>query len=170
MADEPAKIVLGDTAITAIEGSPGRRWFRRTKGGPRRLTHCENCGAKLQGHWCAQCGQPAIDYRRSFRQVIADLLDEFLNWDSKVFATISLLLCRPWKLTNEFLAGHRVRYVHPLRLYLLASILFFFVVSYWAKAVHVTPNRFSPEQRAAIEAKLKTRICPLKCAPRWRTL
>ena len=45
-----------------------------------------------------------IDYRRSFRHVIADLLDEFLNWDSKFFATIGLLLVRPWRLTNQFLA------------------------------------------------------------------
>ena len=48
-----------------------------------------------------------IDYRRSFRHVIADLLDEFLNWDSKFFATIGLLLVRPWKLTNQFLAKTR---------------------------------------------------------------
>src|SRR5438132_14225712 len=120
MADEPAKIVLGDTAIAAIERRPGQRWFRRSKDRHRSLTHCENCGAQLHGHWCAQCGQAAIDYRRSFRHVIADLLDEFLNWDSKFFATVGLLVIRPWKLTNQFLAGHRVRYVHPLRLYLLA--------------------------------------------------
>ena len=102
------------------------------------LTHCENCGAQLQGHWCAQCGQPAIDYRRSFRHVIADLLDEFLNWDSKFFATIALLIFKPWRLTNEFLAGKRVRYANPLRLYLLASILFFFAVNYGAKGTHVS--------------------------------
>src|SRR5215467_16013676 len=148
MSDEPAKIILGDTAISAIEGTPGRRWFARRKDQLKPLTHCENCGAQLQGHWCAQCGQPAIDYRRSFRHVIADLLNEFLNWDSKFFATIVLLLVRPWKLTNDFLAGHRVRYVHPLRLYLLASILFFFAVNYWAKAIHVAPIDLSPSTRA----------------------
>src|SRR5881409_1702872 len=161
MADELAKIVLGDTAISAVEGgTPGRRWFRRKKDQDEPLTRCENCGAELQGHWCAQCGQPAIDYRRSFRHVIADLLDEFLNWDSKFFATIGLLLVRPWKLTNEFLAGHRVRYVHPLRLYLLASILFFFAVNYWAKAIPSALNRFSLEERVAIEAELKHKDVP----------
>mgnify|MGYP003693550787 CR=1 FL=1 len=45
----------------------------------------------------------------------------------------------PWKLTNEFLAGHRVRYVHPLRLYLLASILFFFAATYGIKSAHLQP-------------------------------
>jgi hypothetical protein len=46
-----------------------------------------------------------IEKRRSFRHVIADLLDAFLNWDSKFFATIGLVLVRPWKLTNQFLAN-----------------------------------------------------------------
>src|SRR6184192_3553765 len=155
MADEPAKIILGDTAISAIEATPGRRWFRRKKDREKPPTRCENCGAELQGHWCAQCGQPAIDYRRSFRHVIADLLNEFLNWDSKFFATIGLLIVRPWKLTNQFLAGHRVRYVHPLRLYLLASILFFFAVNYGAKGLHLEPGKLGPKDRVELEADLK---------------
>ena len=124
------------------------------------LTHCENCGAQLRGHWCAQCGQPAIDYRRSLQHVLVDLLDEFLSWDSKFFKTITWLVVQPWKLTNEFLAGHRIRYVRPLRLYLLASILFFFAVNYWAKAIHIAPNRFSPKERAAVEAELKKQDMP----------
>jgi hypothetical protein len=125
MDGEPAKIVLSDTAITAIEPPPGRRWFRQSKDRPRPLTHCENCGAQLTGYYCCRCGQAAVDYRRSFRHVIADVLESFLNWDSKFFATIALLILKPWRLTNEFLAGKRVRYVNPLRLYLLASVLFF---------------------------------------------
>jgi hypothetical protein len=157
MSDEPTKFILGDTAISAIEQSPPRRRFfgrRKTQRPP--FTHCENCGAQLHGHWCAQCGQPAIDYRRSFRHVIVDLLNEFLNWDSKFFRTLALLLVRPWKLTNDFLAGHRVRYVHPLRLYLLASILFFFAVNYWAKSIHLQPGKLTSENRAEIEAALDT--------------
>ena len=155
MADEPAKFVLGDTAITAIERTPGRRWFGRSKDRHRVLTHCENCGAPLTGHYCAQCGQAAVDYRRSFRHVIADVLDSFLNWDSKFFATIALLIFKPWRLTNKFLAGKRVCYVNPLRLYLLASILFFFAVNYGAKDLRFQPGKLGPKDRAELEADLK---------------
>src|SRR5437762_14297713 len=154
MADEPAKILLGDTAITAIERTPGPRWFGRSKDQPRRLTHCENCGAQLQGHYCAQCGQAAVDYRRSFRYVIADVLDSFLNWDSKFFTTIALLILKPWRLTNEFLAGKRVRYVNPLRLYLLASILFFFAVNKGGKGIRIDPTKFPEEKRAEVAAAI----------------
>jgi hypothetical protein len=133
MSDDPAKILLADTAITAGERSSDstRRFFRRKKkAGPPPLTHCENCGSLLTGRFCGQCGQPAVDYRRSFRHVIVDVLDSFLNWDSKFLASLVHLIVRPWKLTNEFLAGHRVRYLNPLRLYLLASVLFFFMANY----------------------------------------
>ena len=162
MPDELEKFVLGDTAISAIEQASSSRTglFGRRKRQPSVITHCENCGAQLQGHWCAKCGQPAIDYRRSFRHVIADLLNEFLNWDSKFFATIGLLLARPWKLTNQFLAGHRVRYVHPLRLYLLASILFFFAVNYGARGLRFEPGNLSPKDRAELEADLKKQDLP----------
>src|SRR6266852_7692939 len=160
MTDEPAKLILGDTAISALEEHPnGKRGFfgrRRRQRAP--LTHCENCGAQLTGRYCAQCGQAAVDYRRSFRHVIVDVLDSFLNWDSKFFATLGLLITRPWRLTNEFLAGKRVRYVHPLRLYLLASILFFFVVNYWAKAI--PQAKLSDRDRAEIQAELKNEDLP----------
>src|SRR6185437_14012389 len=92
---------------------------------------------------------------RSFRYVVADLLNEFLNWDSKFFTSIALLIFKPWRLTNEFLAGKRVRYVNPLRLYLLASILFFFAVNYGAKDLRLRPGKLSPKDRAELEADLK---------------
>jgi len=160
MADEPAKIVLGDTAISAIERTPGRRRFRRRKDRYRELKQCENCGAQLTGPYCGQCGQAAVDYRRSFRHVVADVLESFLNWDSKFFSTIALLILKPWRLTNEFLAGKRVRYVNPLRLYLLASILFFFAVNYGAKGLRFEPGKLSPKDRAELEADLKKEDLP----------
>jgi hypothetical protein len=166
MADEVTKLILGDTAISAIEQSPAarKRFFRRRKTEPPTLTHCENCGAPLSGHYCAQCGQAAINYRRSFRYIIVDLLNEFLNWDSKFFATIALLLVRPWKLTNDFLTGHRVRYVHPLRLYLLASIIFFFAINYWAKSFHLQ----SPTLPAAAQEEIKTELQKENLTPAQR--
>jgi len=48
-----------------------------------------------------------------------------------------------------------VRYVHPLRLYLLASILFFFAVNYGAKDLRLQPGKLSPKDRAELEADLK---------------
>src|SRR6202165_2142356 len=154
MADESVKLILGDTAIAAVERSPGPPFFGRRKDRQRPpLSHCENCGAQLTGRYCAQCGQAAVDYRRSFRHVIVDVLDSFLNWDSKFIRTIGLLLWRPGWLTNQFVEGRRVRFLHPLRLYLLVSIVFFLC----AKLIPVNDARsvkaadLPPDARARFE-------------------
>ena len=153
--DDQSHIVTAEAAVTAVLEPPRRRLFsRRRKAQPPPLPYCENCGAPMAGPFCAQCGQHAVDYRRSFRHIIVDVLDSFLSWDSKFFATIGWLIARPWHLTNQFLAGRRVRYVHPLRLYLLVSILFFFVVNYWAKSIHADPSKLSADDRADITAEL----------------
>src|SRR5204863_10124022 len=68
--------------------------------------------------------------------------------------TIALLILKPWLLTNEFLAGKRVRYVNPLRLYLLAGILFFFAVNYGAKGIRIDPTKFPEEKRAEAAAAI----------------
>jgi hypothetical protein len=159
--DDQSRVVLGEAAVTAALEPPRRRFFsRRRKARPPPLPYCENCGATMTGPFCAQCGQHAVDYRRSFRHVIVDILDSFLNWDSKFFATIGLLIVKPWWLTNEFLAGRRVRYLHPLRLYLLASILFFFAVNYGAKGLRFDSSKLGPKNRAEIEADLKNEDLP----------
>jgi len=153
MSDEPAKIILGDTAISAIERKSQRGWLsrRRAEDLPP-FTQCENCGNQLNGHYCSQCGQAAVDYRRSIGHVLLDVLNEFLNWDSKFFASIGLLLTRPWRLTNEFISGKRVRHVHPLRLYLLASVLFFFAVNYAAKGLRFEPGKVTADKRPEVAA------------------
>src|SRR5438094_223465 len=160
--DDQSHIVMAEAAVTAALETPRRRFFSpRRKAQPPPSPYCENCGAPMAGPFCAQCGQAAVDYRRSFRHVIVDVLDSFLNWDSKFFATIGWLIVRPWHLTSEFLAGRRVRYVHPLRLYLLVSILFFFAVNYWAKSLHVDPGNLSAGDRAEVSAELdKENISP----------
>ena len=158
MANEPEQIILGDTAISAVERSARRRWFGRGKDRqPLPFTHCQNCDAELAGPHCAQCGQAAVDYRRSFRHVIVDVLDSFLNWDSKFTVSLWLLMSRPWRLTLDFLSGKRVRHMHPLRLYLLVSIAFFFGVHQLARNInlHTGPHHnLAPEEKAKLQERL----------------
>jgi ribosomal protein L32 len=161
MSDETSQAIVGDSVASALEEHHGRRkrrfgWRRKPKKETAPLTHCENCGTELRGHYCSNCGQAAIDYRRSFRHVIIDVLDSFLNWDSKFIRTIGLLLWRPGWLTNQFVDGRRVRFLHPLRLYLLVSIVFFLC----AKLIPVSETHtvraedLPPEARARFEQKM----------------
>jgi hypothetical protein len=149
MADESAKIILDDNATPVPERTMRRGWFgHSTSRKPLPFTHCENCGTELRGHWCYECGQAAVDYNRSFGHVVLEVLDEFLNWDSKIFGTIALLIAKPWRLTIDFVEGKRVRHAHPLRLYLVAGFIFFFAVNYGAKGLKFEPGQI-PEGKGA---------------------
>jgi hypothetical protein len=157
MSDEIDQIILADSVSAAAEEPPGRRGIfglrRRSKMHAKPITHCENCGAPLTGEFCGQCGQHAIDYRRSIFRVVLDAADSFLNWDTKFLQTMSLLLLRPWELTNDFNAGRRARYVHPLRLYLIASVMFFLV----ARALNLQspgPIELTAQDREELVANL----------------
>jgi hypothetical protein len=164
MSDEFEQIILADS-VSSVAEEPARRRgiFRRRRRGskppPLPMTHCENCGAQLTGEFCGQCGQHAIDYRRSILRVLADAADSFLNWDTKFLQTLNLLLFRPWKLTNDFNAGRRARYVHPLRLYLIASIVFFLL----ARAIDwesQSPIQLTAQDRTELVASLSKMLEP----------
>jgi hypothetical protein len=163
MSNEIEQIVLADTAANIVEQPPKRRgifgWRRRSKLPAEPLTHCENCGTALAGEFCSQCGQHAIDYRRSLFRVVLDALDSFLNWDTKFLHSLNVLLLRPWRLTNDFNSGRRARYVHPLRIYLIASIIFFLL----AKAIDWDadgPIQLTAQDRTDLVASLAKMIEP----------
>src|SRR3954467_14733491 len=163
MSDEIEQIILADAASSVAEEPAKRRGIfglrRRSKMPLQPLTHCENCGAPLAGDFCAQCGQHAIDYRRSIFRVLLDAADSFLNWDTKFLHTMNQLLIHPWQLTNDFNAGRRARYVHPLRLYLIASIVFFLL----ARAVNWDsegPIQLTAQDRTELVASLSKMIEP----------
>ena len=155
MNEDASELIIGDAVVAAVEESapPRRRWFRKTDTPQEPQTACENCGTTLTGAYCSSCGQHAIDYRRSLIRVLADAADSFLNWDAKFLKSLGVLVITPWRLTNDFNAGRRVRFVHPLRLYLLASIAFFLL----AKLLNITPGtpgQLSPENRAELDRSL----------------
>lgn len=54
-----------------------------------------------------------------------DALDVFLNLESRVWLSLRPLLFAPGRLTNEYIAGRRTRYLPPFRIYLVFSLLFF---------------------------------------------
>jgi len=155
MADELERIILADSLVSG-KRTMRRGWFGKGKARkPLPFSRCENCGTELRGHWCYECGQGAVDYHRSFGHVILEVLDEFLNWDSKIFGTIGLLVAKPWRLTIDFVEGKRVRHAHPLRLYLVAGFIFFFAVSYGARGLKIEPGKIPEKGREAVMAQIE---------------
>ncbi len=89
---------------------------------------CQNCQTPMQGPYCFQCGQHEKSSIRHFGLFVRDVIDDVLNLDSRAVRTLKPLLFSPGFLTKEYLQGRRMRYVPPLRLYVIASLVFFFVL------------------------------------------
>lgn len=90
---------------------------------------CLNCGAALAGPFCAECGQRALPTHPTVKQLAGDAFSEFSGWDGKLAATLRLLLRRPGELTRQWLDGHRVSFISPVRLYLTTSLLYFLITA-----------------------------------------
>ena len=89
---------------------------------------CKNCGTSLAGEYCAGCGQKDVDLLE-FKKLIKDFFDHHLDWDSRLFRTIKYLITSPGYLTTQYWNGKRVIYVPPFKLYLITSLLYFFIYS-----------------------------------------
>ncbi|MGI4885031.1 MAG: DUF3667 domain-containing protein [Janthinobacterium lividum] len=93
---------------------------------------CANCDyAFVPGEpdeFCPRCGQQNHAVEIGFGHVAEEFMEGIFHFDSKVFSTAKLLLFRPGELTKRFLAGHRVPYVPPIRLYVFISFVFFLLL------------------------------------------
>ena len=88
---------------------------------------CANCQSELTGLFCSNCGQSSKSRRGPIWQVIAEFADDLFSVDSKVLQSLLTLLIKPGVLTESFLSGKRASVLPPVRLYLVISLLFFFV-------------------------------------------
>ena len=69
------------------------------------------------------------------RELAGDAYNELIGWDGKFAATLRALIARPGELTREFLEGRRTRYVSPVRLYLMCSLVYFIAAAFVAPQV-----------------------------------
>jgi hypothetical protein len=115
-------------------------------------TACENCGTPLQGHYCHACGQSVHSPTRHFRHALEDVFESFWHLDGRVFRTLRDLLF-PGRIARNYLQGQRVRYIAPLRLFVILCLLTFFVGKL---TVRIDEEGFKFEGREAVFATAQT--------------
>lgn len=92
--------------------------------------HCLNCGHDTaEAVYCPACGQKNEPPANSVVAIASDYAEDVLALDGKFLRSLVPLLLRPGRLTAEYMAGRKQRYVRPLRLYLILSLAFFFALS-----------------------------------------
>lgn len=90
------------------------------------ITSCVSCGAPLAGPYCSRCGERTLEPEaltlRHF--LVHTVAHELLHVDGKLWRTLRLLFARPGRLSLEYAAGRRRPYVNPVRLLLIAIIVY----------------------------------------------
>ena len=90
---------------------------------------CENCATPLQGQYCYACGQSAHNPLKHVGHALEEVFESFWHLDGRIFRTLRDLLV-PGRVAINYLAGHRVRYVAPLRLFVVLTVLTFFIAHF----------------------------------------
>jgi len=98
---------------------------------PTNNRYCPNCHYPLAriGEFCSNCGQKYTDGRVTFMDLMREFFDAIFNFDSKIFNTLRAILV-PGKLTNEYFKGRHKRYLHPVRFFLIMTILHLFIIGF----------------------------------------
>ena len=127
---------FGEALGTAVEGGLFSRALARKNGGDGQaapLDHghfaegdCLNCGTRLIGNHCHECGQKA-HLHRTMGAFLHDLMHGALHFEGKTWKTLPMLFFKPGELTRRYIEGQRARFVSPMALFLFSIFLMFAV-------------------------------------------
>ncbi|HEY4324902.1 MAG TPA: DUF3667 domain-containing protein [Mucilaginibacter sp.] len=94
----------------------------------RHENNCLNCGTTLDGKFCHNCGQENLEIKESFGHMMDHAVSDYFHFDHQFFQTLKPLFLKPGMLTNEYMAGRRVHYLHPVKMYIFISVVYFLVL------------------------------------------
>lgn len=100
-----------------------------------------------QAEFCSACGQSVKAITRPWREVFGELVTELLDFDGRMLVSLRLLLTRPGFLSLEYINGRRASYTSPIRMYLVISLVFFFVLP----LILSKPTVSSPTREIAVD-------------------
>ncbi|MES2418783.1 MAG: DUF3667 domain-containing protein [Bacteroidota bacterium] len=125
----------------------------------RKEKDCLNCGRTVEENFCPYCGQENIEVKEDAFQMVAHAIADYFHFEHKFFGTIKPLLLKPGLLTKQYVAGKRVSFIHPIRLYIFISIIFFLVILSGRneeKKVETKPKATTTKQQDSLQvAKIK---------------
>jgi hypothetical protein len=93
----------------------------------RKEKNCLNCGTTVVGRYCHVCGQENVETKESFWSLTRHFVYDILHFDGKFFHTLKYLFKRPGFVARQYCEGKRNSYLHPIRMYLFTSAVFFLI-------------------------------------------
>jgi hypothetical protein len=124
----------------------------------RKENDCLNCGAIVNGRYCHVCGQENTVRRESFWHMVKHFFYDITHFDSKFFDTLKLLLLKPGFLSKEYVNGRRASYLHPVKMYVFTSAVFFLIFFSFISSGSLKVSTEAPltqEQRVSMISELE---------------
>jgi Protein of unknown function (DUF3667) len=139
-----------------------RKFFALSHIPQRKEKDCLNCGTIVQGHYCQHCGQENVVPHETFWHMVTHFFYDITHFDSSFFHTLRYLLFKPGYLSKEYVNGRRVKYLHPIRMYVFTSavffLLFFSVFAPVSNFDTTMDDPMPPEARASHIALLESEL------------
>ena len=145
--------------MSAVEPAPAAA----TDSSVTEPTRCRNCRAPVTGPFCSNCGQETNLRLPTLREFTREAAGRYVAFDGRFWRTIVALFFRPGRLTREYFAGRRRRYIRPARLYLFATLIFFAVSRFFVEPGE--PTRLDSAPKAGETAKAPAKTARPKGAP-----
>ena len=128
----------------------------------RKEKDCLNCGTIVQGRFCHVCGQENVVPKEKFVNLVLHFFYDITHFDSKFFGTLRALVFKPGFLSKEYMERRRGTYLHPVRMYLFTSAIFFlifFALQNPEKSFKIgLDNPFSKAQRDSAVSDLRKEL------------
>ena len=112
---------------------------------------CLNCGTRLSGAYCFNCGQKA-HVHRSVRGFFQDFIAGLFNFEGKFWRTLPMLVWHPGEMTRRYIAGERARFISPIALYLFTVFAMFAALSFSGT---FSSEGLAVDARAALQESIK---------------
>ena len=123
---------------------------------------CLNCGTMVQGRYCQNCGQENVVPKETFWHMFTHFFYDITHFDSSFFHTIHHLILKPGFLSREYMVGRRASYLHPIRMYVFMSAIFFLLFFSFFKPEHTTDinpaKLLTPKERADYIISLQNKL------------
>lgn len=128
----------------------------------RQEKNCLNCGTTVIGRYCHVCGQENIETRETFWTLLSHFVFDIFHFDGKFFYTLRYIFSRPGYPARQYAEGKRATYLHPIRMYLFTSAVFFLAFfSIDRFQIHETPPDHTPltnTQRLAMASRTERKL------------
>ena len=121
----------------------------------KKSVYCQNCDTRFKGNYCPNCGQQFKEFQKPFKFLIIDLAANVVSFDTRLWRSLKSLITKPGSYALDYINGHRMRYVPPLRLYVFISFLFFLLFSIFINRNIIISEETKSSINSEIENGLK---------------